>query len=92
MATGVIRLCKGIGCCSWAGHTNLSAKQRFLVCTPITFLWVMFTITALAMRVWTKAWDSAFVSDLGFKVDYEVFCVSILCQLSGLGFYFPALA
>jgi len=70
----------------------LPAKQRFLVCTEIRFFWVMLTITALAKRVWTKDWDSVFVSNAGFREEYEGFCPNILCQQSGLQFYLPSLA
>lgn len=44
-----------------------SCNQRFPVLAQIGFPWVMFAITALAARAWTKAWDSTFMSNLGFK-------------------------
>lgn len=49
----------------------------------------MFAITALALRAWTKAQDSAFVSVLGFRDDCKGFCVNILCHQSGLGVLLP---
>lgn len=72
----LLRLHKGTRLHTWAGHANLPAKPSSC---PTYLLLVIFAITAPPMRVWPKAWDSAFMSDLGFRQDYE-------------GFYLPTLA
>lgn len=56
---------------------------------PRLFLWVTFAITVLALRAWTKAWDSALVSLLGFGDDCKGFCANILRRQSGLGVLLP---
>lgn len=81
MSLVLLRLCKEIGWVVRGLGIQTSCNQRFPVLAQIGFPWVVFAITALAARAWTKAWDSAFMSNLGFR-EKGFMSIKLLCSSS----------